>query len=91
MAGVKFWQLRALAWSAEEADGAGTGNDYGPMRPRLFEGREWYDEDADASEDIMPTYETDKPLVSAASVTRNVPEVPAVDSAISLTPPWKPG
>lgn len=45
-----YWQLRSLAWRAEEAvDGDDTG--INTMPPRLIEGRDWDDEESESWEE----------------------------------------
>lgn len=88
---VKFWQLRALAWRGEERDDVGNGDGPGIIRPRLFEGREWYDEEDDSSEDEGHRGETDATLSHTPGAPKDAPFLPAAEALHPLPPPPREG
>lgn len=79
-----FWHLRSLVWRGEENIGTTTqdADDHYAMQPRLFEGRDWDEEDdPDSSEDIEDEdedVESDYRAVLASTDTVNTNKLPSL-------------
>lgn len=48
-----YWQLRSLAWRAEEIANGDESTNNTAMLPRLFEGHDWDQEESESWEDDM--------------------------------------